>query len=364
MNAEATDGQAALSSDGFPLVFDGHNDVLTQIMRNGGVEACSLFSAGSAFHIDLPKARAGGFAGGFFAVWVPSPDTGVPYQELMSQASYDVPLPEPLEQPLALKMALEEMAILFRLQSMGVLRICHTATAIRACMSEGIIAAILHMEGAEAIDEDLHALDVLFEAGLRSLGPVWSRPTAFGEGVPFRFPAGPDIGGGLTPLGKSLVQRCNEKGILIDLSHMNEAGFDDVAVLSEHPLVATHSNVHALCAQPRNLTDRQLAIIAESGGVVGLNFATAFLGEDGQMRPDTPLDIMLRHLDHLIEHLGEEGVALGSDFDGAVVPEAIGDVAGLPALRAAMVQHGYSPQLMSRLCHENWLNVLERTWGE
>lgn len=356
--------ESSTCAEQHPLVFDGHNDVLTQLMRSGGVDSCSVFAEGSAFHIDLPKAQAGGFAGGFFAVWIPSPDTGVPYRELMSQPSYDVPFPEALEQPVALKLAFEEMAILLKLQSMGALRICLTALAIRECMSDGIIAAVLHMEGAEAIDEDFHALDVLYEAGLRSIGPVWSRPTVFGEGVPFRFPAGPDIGGGLTSLGKSLVRRCNQKRILIDLSHMNEAGFNDVALLSEHPLVATHSNVHALCAQPRNLTDRQLAVIAESGGVVGLNFATAFLGEDGQMRPDTPVETMLRHLDHLIEELGEEGVALGSDFDGAVVPEIIGDVGGLPALQTAMVQHGYGSVLMARLCHENWLNVLERTWGE
>ena len=96
MATAVSDKQSRLTANDLPLVFDGHNDVLTQLMRNGGVGACSLFSAGSAFHVDLPKAKAGGFAGGFFAIWVPSPDTGVPYQELMSQASYDVPLPEPL----------------------------------------------------------------------------------------------------------------------------------------------------------------------------------------------------------------------------------------------------------------------------
>jgi len=347
-----------------PLIFDGHNDVLTQLMRNGGLDACSLFCEGSSFHVDLPKARGAGFAGGFFAIWVPSADMGIPIEELMSQSSYDVPLPAALEQTHALSVVMHEAAILLKLQSIGVLRICRSVADIRESMKEGVIAAVLHLEGAEAIDENFHALDVLHAAGLRSLGPVWSRPTIYGEGVPFRFPGNPDIGGGLTKAGKLLIKRCNEKRILIDLSHMNEAGFNDVAMLSEHPLVATHSNVHALCEQPRNLTDRQLAVIAESKGVVGLNFATAFLGQDGQMRPDISVDVMLRHLDHLVEHLGEDGVALGSDFDGAVVPDAIGDVAGLPQLRIAMVQHGYNAALMTKLCHENWLNVLERTWGE
>jgi len=355
---------AAESDSTSPLIFDGHNDVLTQLMRNGGLDACSLFCEGSSFHVDLPKARNAGFAGGFFAIWVPSPDMGVPVEELMSHASYDVPLPAALDQTHALSVVMQEAAILLKLESMGVLRICRTVAQIRESMKEGVIAAVLHMEGAEALDENFFVLDVLYAAGLRSLGPVWSRPTVFGEGVPFRFPGNPDIGGGLSKLGKALIKRCNEKSILIDLSHMNEAGFNDVAEISEHPLVATHSNVHALCQQPRNLTDRQLAVIAKSKGVVGLNFATAFLGQDGQMRPDISIDVMLRHLDHLIEQLGEEGVALGSDFDGAVVPDAIADVAGLPQLRIAMVQHGYNSALMKKLCHENWLNVLERTWGE
>jgi len=95
---------------------------------------------------------------------------------------------------------------------------------------------------------------------------------------------------------------------------------------------------------------------------VGLNFATAFLRPDGQMKADTALDTMLRHLDHMIRLAGEDHVGLGSDFDGAMVPEGIGDIAGLPALRAAMAAHGYDDALMEKLCYRNWLAVLERTW--
>ena len=163
--------------------------------------------------------------------------------------------------------------------------------------------------------------------GLRSLGPVWSRPTVFGHGVPFRFPGDPDTGPGLTEAGKNLVRVCNELGILIDLSHMNEAGFNDVAALSDTPLVATHSNAHALCASARNLTDRQLAQVRETGGMVGLNFATFFLREDGRASPAIAWDVLLRQMDYLIEHLGEDHVGLGSDFDGCVVPDRFFEVA-------------------------------------
>src|SRR5919202_1128991 len=127
---------------------------------------------------------------------------------------------------------------------------------------------------------ELDALEVFYQAGLRSLGPVWSRPTAFGHGVPFAFPRSPDTGAGLTDAGKELVRACNRLGIMIDLSHLNEQGFWDVAGLSDAPLVATHSNAHALCPSTRNLTDEQLGAIAGSGGLVGVNFAVSFLRED------------------------------------------------------------------------------------
>ena len=191
---------------------------------------------------------------------------------------------------------------------------------------------MFHIEGVEAIDPELTMLDVLHAAGLRSLGIVWSRPNAFGHGVPFRFPSSPDTGPGLTDAGKALVKACNQLKIMIDLSHLNEKGFRDVAALSDAPLVATHSNVHALCAHSRNLTDWQLGAIRETGGMVGLNFATGFLREDGRMNADTSLDIMVRHVDSLLQALGEDGVGLGSDFDGAMIPAVIGDVAGLPKL--------------------------------
>ncbi len=347
-----------------PLIFDGHNDVLLRLSMTGGVAAAKSFLEGAEGAIDLPKARAGGFGGGFFALYAPSPSGLSDDYAEMTKPAYDIPLPEPVSQADALLVMHEEIAILLRLESQGALKICRTTTELETCFNTGTLAAIMHMEGAEAIDADLHALDVFHAAGLRSLGPVWSRPTIFGHGVPFRFPASPDTGPGLTEAGIRLIRRCNELGVMIDLSHLNEAGFRDVAKHSEAPLVATHSNAHAICPHARNLTDWQLDAIAESDGMVGLNFAAAFLREDGQMRPDVPLETMLRHLDHLIGRMGEDRVGFGSDFDGAMVPEAIGDAAGLPALQKAMAKHGYNDKLMRKLGHENWLRVLRKTWNE
>lgn len=346
-----------------PAIIDGHNDVLLKLYRAGGLAQAGAFLTGRDGALDLPKARAGGFGGGFFAVYVPSPMDREARDAEMTNASYDLPLPEPIDWEDALPVVLSQAAILFELERQGALSVCRSVAEMRAALAAGRIAAIFHIEGAEGIDPDLHMLDVLHAAGLRSLGPVWSRNTIFGHGVPFRFPSGPDIGPGLTDHGIRLVRRCNQLGILIDLSHMNAAGFWDVARHSDKPLVATHSNAHALCPISRNLTDDQLRAIAESDGMVGLNFAVAFLREDGRKLSDVPLETMLRHLDHMMGILGEDRVGLGSDYDGAIVPEALTTVADLPVLRQAMADHGYGAALIDKLCRDNWLRVLERTWG-
>ena len=346
-----------------PVIFDGHNDVLSKLFRAGGVSQARSFIDGRDGAVDLPKAQEGGFAGGFFAVYVPSPiDMDDKYEE-MTKATYDLPLPEPVPLQDALPVSLAQSAILFELERLGALIVCRTVADIRRAIDKGKIAAIFHIEGAEAIDPDLHALDVLYAAGLRSIGPVWSRDTAFGYGVPFRYPSSPDIGEGLTDLGVRLVRRCDELGIMLDLSHLNEAGFWDVARHSGKPLVATHSNAHAICPHSRNLTDDQLHAIADSDGMVGLNLAVAFLREDGRMLADVPIAQVLKHLDHLMNLLGEDRVGLGSDYDGAVVPEELTTLAGLPRLRKAMKEHGYDESVIRKLCHENWLRVLEKTWG-
>lgn len=347
-----------------PLLFDGHNDFLLRLLRDPeNREAIWLTDTGEG-HLDLPRMQRGGFGGGFFAIYVSSPAEPGDTDDEMGNPPYALPLPPMVDiadaQPVALAMA-GHLKWMER-ASDGRFKICRTVAELRHCLANDIIAAIMHIEGAEAIGPDLDALYLFYEMGLRSLGPVWSRPTAFGHGVPFAFPSSPDTGAGLTNAGKDLVRLCNQMGILFDLSHLNEAGFNDVAALSDAPLVATHSNAHAITASSRNLTDRQLAIIRDSGGMVGVNFATGFLNADGRKAGDRGCDPILRHLDHLIEHLGEDHVGFGSDFDGADIPAAIKDAAGLGALRAALSQNGYDEALLTKLCHENWLKTLERTW--
>jgi membrane dipeptidase len=347
-------------------IFDGHNDVLLRLYRSKSVDAVSDFLGGEdAGHIDLKKARAGAFVGGLFAMYSPSPGNFTSLSKQMTGGSYAVPLPAPLPMDDARKSVSGELAILMRVirQSEGAVALCTTTAEIEAAIARGALAVVLHLEGCEAIDEKLHFLEVLYAAGLRSLGPVWSRNNIFGHGVPFQFPASPDLGDGLTASGEKLVGACNEMKILVDLSHITEKGFWDVARLSKAPLVATHSNAHVLCPSPRNLTDRQLAAIRDTGGMVGLNFATCFLRSDGGMKADTGIELMVRQLDYLIEKAGEDHVGFGSDFDGAVVPEKIGSAAGLPVLLDALRQGGYAEPLLKKLGSTNWLDVLARTIG-
>jgi membrane dipeptidase len=344
-------------------VFDGHNDTLLRLWRAGDLDGRRFLDGDGAGHIDLPRARAGGLMGGFFAVYVPA--EGPAGADEADGGVVDHPPLGPVDASRARRVTLEMAAILLRMSRArpDAIRLCRSAAEIEAAERDGAMAAILHVEGAEAIGPDLGELEVLHAAGLRSLGPVWSRPNIFGTGVPFRFPASPDEGAGLTEEGRALVRACNRLGILVDLSHMNEAGFWEIAKIADKPLVATHSNVHALSASSRNLTDRQLEAIAESGGVVGLNYAVGFLREDGRKIADTPLTTMVRHLERMVELLGEGGVALGSDFDGALIPAEIGDAAGLPALVGAMRQAGFGDALVRRICRDNWLRVLRETIG-
>jgi len=336
------------------LIFDGHNDILLRLWMNGDAEGKG-FVEGMDTHIDANKAKAGGLAGGFFAIFTPQ-------QNASGEAILGT---DPITMATA-QHATDAMIATFQSLCRAhpqIIRQCHNKEDIEAAMAAGIMAAVLHIEGAEAIAPDLSNLDHYYQQGLRSIGPVWSRSNAFGHGVPFDFPGSPDQGTGLTQAGKNLIRACDEMGIMIDLSHLNEAGFWNIASLTSRPLIATHSNTHALSPSPRNLTDQQLAAIAESGGLVGLNFASGFLREDGEKTADTAPEVMIRHLDHLLDHLGEDGVALGSDFDGAVIPKAIGTAAGLPNLITAMTDAGYGKALITKICHQNWLDMIAKQIG-
>ena len=288
-------------------IFDGHNDALLRLLSARARTRRAPFSMAKArasstcrwpSKADSPAACSRSSC--------PRPKNQVTTADdtpPVSGTAPGAPVPPPLDLATAQAAVSSMASILIRIEreANGRLRICRTVEDIRHCIDAGVLAAVLHIEGAEAIDPEFETLDVLHQAGLRSLGPVWSRPNAFGHGVPFRCPSSPDTGPGLTDLGKELIRACNRLKILIDLSHLNERGFWDVAELSDAPLVATHSNAHALSPHSRNLTDQQLAAIRETGGMVGVNFAVSFLRADGRQDRDTPVELIVDHVEHMLE---------------------------------------------------------------
>ena len=341
------------------MIFDGHNDALLRLWSGGPETAVDRFRASDAGHIDVIRAKKGGFAGGFFAMF-PPPSGKFKMPDF--QPPYDYPLPPMLPVQDAAPMIEGQLQVFEDLVAAGVMAKCTSRAEIDSAIASGQIAAILHMEGAEAIGPDLEELDQLYQRGLRSLGPVWSRPTIFAEGVPFRYPSDGDIGGGLTDIGKRLIQRCKTLGVIVDTAHLNVKGFWDVGDIGV-PLVATHSNAHAISPGARNLTDEQLAAIGETGGMVGLNFGTMFLREDGRALPEGGIEAAIKHLGHMIELAGENHVGLGSDFDGAPMPAGLEDASQLPNLVAAMEAAEFGQDLIEKICHQNWLNFIERTLG-
>jgi membrane dipeptidase len=321
-------------------VFDGHNDALTREDHD------FLASGRDGGHLDLPRMRAGGMRGGIFSVFTPSAKDEQPVDHVIAAAD-----------------ATAAAGRLMALERGGFVRVARGADDLdRALAGDGPPAAVLHLEGAEAIDPGLEALELWHAAGLRSLGPVWSRSNAFGHGVPFISPSSPDTGPGLTDAGLALVWGCAELGIMVDVSHLNEAGFWDLARLELGPIVASHSAVHALCPTSRNLTDRQLDAIGASGGLVGIVFACKFLRPDFTDDVDTPLSLIAEHARYVADRIGVEHVALGSDYDGATIPAPLGDVAGTPRLLDALRVAGFDDGDLAAVAWGNWRRVLGAWW--
>ena len=334
-----------------PRVIDGHNDALLRVRRHGG----SLLERSEAGHLDLPRAREAGLAAGFFAVFVPGEDR-IDWRAL-GPPPYELPLAPPVDPERA---ALEAAAMADLLA--GSLDVVRTAEELERCVAGRRLGAILHLEGAEPIEPDLSNLEGWYAGGLRSIGLVWSRPNAFASGAPFRYPGSADAGPGLTRAGRALVDACGRLGIALDVSHLNTRGLRGVLRRARGPVVASHSNAHAVCPASRNLTDAELRAIAATGGVIGITFSVAMLRPDGGLDTRTPLADVVRHVDHVADKAGIDHVAVGSDFDGAAIPDEIGDVTGLPRVLEALRAAGYGDDDLRKIAHGNWLRVLREVW--
>jgi membrane dipeptidase len=355
-------------------VFDGHNDVFSALYLPEYAKGRTLFEESGIGHIDIPRAKKGGMVGGFFSICTPPPNStpeNDPYRGLeLTADGYRLIYPPSLDFDYSRKFtdSVIDFAYSLEKQSNGDLSIVRNYSELEQSLRRKSIAAILHIEGAEPMSGDLSNLEYYYGNGIRSLGLVWSRPNVFGFGVPYRHPSSPDTGPGLTAAGKKLVTACNELKIVVDLAHINEKGFWDVVSITKHPLVVSHTAAHTLCPASRNLTDRQIDAIADSGGIIGVWFEPLHINyrADKDRKPvsDVPAIEIARHIDYIARRVGIEYVAIGSDFDGADMPKEICDVSRLPVLFDNLAKLEYSETDLEKIAMKNWLRVIKDIWLE
>jgi len=347
-------GDGALAGS---FVFDGHNDLALRILD--GEDPSGSLPGG---HLDLPRMRRAGLDGGVFAVWIAP--TG----------------PDPLERTLRGLRALRRW-----LEAGEGVRPVLDASDLGTARRAGEVAAVMGVEGGYGIVDDLGAVDRLHEAGMRCLTLTWTLPTAWADaaGAPARH-------GGITPFGARVVQRLQERGVAVDLSHASDATVRDVLARTERPVIASHSSVRAIADHPRNLPDALLRGIAGSGGVVGVNFFPGFLDEEyarvwervrrelgsrafgpGGRRalarerpPPVGVERLAEHVEHALRVAGPEAVGLGSDFDGIpALPDGISDVTDLPRLARVLEERGLDRETLEAVLGGNFRRLFLRLLG-
>ncbi len=279
-------------------------------------------------HVDLPRMREGGVSGQFFGLWT------VPYPQRGCAASVHAQL-DALDRAMA------------RIPDQ--LTWARTADEVRAAKQRGAIAALGGIEGGQALEGDLDRLAGFAAHGVRYLGLLHFSANQLGapsKGV------GADPDAPLTDFGRDAVREANRLGVLVDLAHVSRAGFFDALEVTRSPVVVSHTGVAGVNPHWRNIDDEQLRAMADNGGCVGVIFAKRFLGARG-------LDAVCDHILHIIDVAGEDLPALGSDYDGFVVPpDGLEDISQLPRLTAALSGRGLRPETLKKILGENVLRVL------
>ncbi len=282
-------------------------------------------------HVDLPRLKEGGMGAQYFGL------VSLPLSPLGNRGVIDAQIDQ-----------LEGACARAEGQGAG-LRKCDDASEVEAVNARGAVAALLGIEGAHALDGDLHAIEHFARRGVRYLGLLHFSANEAG------FPA---YGfrrrdeGGLTAWGKDLVRACESLGVIVDLAHINRRGWFDVCAMATRPLYCTHTGVLGVHQHWRNVDDEQLRAVAKTGGAVGVIFVPRFLGGDG-------LGPVVAHLRHMVDVGGEDLPALGSDYDGMVIPtRGLEDISCMPALTTAMLDSGLSERVVKKILRENALRVL------
>jgi membrane dipeptidase len=324
------------------LVIDGHCDSACDLVGRGCASPKSPprdFLARGAGQVDLPRLREGGV-----------------HCQFMAMFADDEYLEDARGRTYRLLEAIE--AVLARTRDF---RLALSASDIVRAKAEGWTAALLAIEGGEAIGESLEGLRAFYGRGVRLMGLTWNRRNALGRGAGAGDPA-VDGRGGLTGFGRRVVAEMERLGMIVDASHLSDEALDELLSIAERPVVASHSNSRELCPRRRNLSDAQVERVAATGGLVAATFAGIFVDEDPSK---VCLERFLDHVDRLVGVAGAEHVGIGSDFDGFSERDGVvlPDCSRMGELTAGLLRRGYGPGDIGGIMGGNWLRVIGEVVG-
>lgn len=316
------------------FVVDGHCDTILDLLESKR----SFWKENNEGHLDWPRLNKGGVNLQFLALFIQS--RYKPYGSLcrvleLLDSFYLLLEESKLNTDKELKLVLNSKDLLPKL------------------LQETML--LLAVEGGEVLEGKINTLRILYRLGIRSLTLTWNQRNQLANGIDEH-----DNKGGLTVFGKEVVREMNNLGMLIDVSHISEAGFWDVLNESKKPVAATHSCCRTLCDHPRNLTDSQLKALKENRGIIGINFYPGFLGTE-----KATIEHIFDHIEHAVETAGEDHVGLGSDFDGMnEVPWGMEDVTKLPKLTELMIKRGWKNEYIKKVLGGNFIRVLREVLAE
>ncbi|MCR4425795.1 MAG: dipeptidase [Firmicutes bacterium] len=314
------------------FMMDAHCDTLMDVVSGRR----KLGETGRGGHLDLPRMAEAGMSAQVFAIYVP--------EEFLPGAS-------------ATRAMRYVDAFYQEAETEGSLLAPATRAQDVACAKErGKIAGFLSIEGGEVLEGSIELLRIFYRLGVRLMTLTWSNRNQIADGCYEERTRG-----GLTRFGVEVVREMDRLGMVVDVSHLSEAGFWDVMEVSTRPVIASHSNSKVLWSHPRNLTDEQARAIAEKDGVIGVSFVGLFLG-DGRRTIGGIAD----HIDHFANLVGPEHVGIGSDFDGMsdeYLPAGISSVLDFPAVAGELAHRGYSDEEISGIMGENLLRVVGSVIG-
>ncbi len=274
----------------------------------------------------------------------------------------------------ALRVALDQVALLkAELSATPALALCRTFAEIEQARSEGRIALLLTMEGAEPLGENLHLLHIFHELGLRAISLTHARVNAAAAGGIFAASGSPAAG--LTSFGRELVEECEQLGIILDLAHINPAGFEEICALTTRPLIVSHSNARRYYDMERNISDEQIKMIGARGGVIGINAILV-----SPKREKATLDRYVDHIEHVANLIGIDGVGIGFDFCEFLwrqMPDAerealqaklttpnflpdLGNHSHARNLTRKLIERGFSDEQIEKILRGNWLRLLRQ----